>query len=210
MEKLLTKERILNEALTLFSKNGYDAVSVAKIADAVGIKPPSLYKHFKSKEDIFNAILSKMTERYEERSASFNMDGTTPELNIELFQHMDENQLTELGKNLFLYFLHDEYISKFRKMLTMEQYHNKELALLHEKQYITDPLSYQGILFGFLIKKGFFVDTDAQIMALQFYAPMYLLILSCECHPEQEETILKKVEQHIRQFNQLYKKEEKK
>lgn len=59
MEKLLTKERILDEALTLFSQYGYDAVSVAKIADAVGIKPPSLYKHFKSKEDIFNAILAK-------------------------------------------------------------------------------------------------------------------------------------------------------
>lgn len=151
-----------------------------------------------------------MTERYEEKAASINIDGTTPELNIELFQHMDENQLIEVGKNLFLYFLHDENISKFRKLLTMEQYHNKELALIHEKQYITDPLSYQGILFGFLMKNDFFIDTDVNIMALQFYAPMYLLILSCECHPEKEEAILQVVEQHIRQFNQLYKKEEKK
>ena len=40
-----TKQRILMEALKLFSKEGYEAVSVEQIANAVGIKAPSLYKH---------------------------------------------------------------------------------------------------------------------------------------------------------------------
>lgn len=51
-----TKQRILDEALRLFSQSGYDAVSVERIASAVGIKAPSLYKHFKSKQEIFDAI----------------------------------------------------------------------------------------------------------------------------------------------------------
>ena len=45
-----TKQKILLESLRLFSQRGYDAVSVEQIAAAVGIKAPSLYKHYKSKQ----------------------------------------------------------------------------------------------------------------------------------------------------------------
>lgn len=44
-----TRHRILDAALTLFAEKGYANVFVAEIADAVGIKAPSLYKHFGSK-----------------------------------------------------------------------------------------------------------------------------------------------------------------
>ena len=49
---MTTKERITEEALTLFSTNGYQGTSVKSIADAVGIRDASLYKHFKSKQEI--------------------------------------------------------------------------------------------------------------------------------------------------------------
>ena len=49
---MTTRDRILEEALRLFSEKGYDGTSVESIAEAVGIKAPSLYKHFKGKEDI--------------------------------------------------------------------------------------------------------------------------------------------------------------
>ena len=48
---MTTKERILEEALTLFAEKGYDGTGVDQIAECVGIKGPSLYKHFKGKED---------------------------------------------------------------------------------------------------------------------------------------------------------------
>lgn len=47
-----TKQRILEKSLELFSAKGYDAVSVGEIAKAVGIKAPSLYNHFPSKQAI--------------------------------------------------------------------------------------------------------------------------------------------------------------
>lgn len=53
---MATKQKILSEALTLLAEKGYSAVYVGEIAAAAGIKAPSLYKHFKSKQDIFNAI----------------------------------------------------------------------------------------------------------------------------------------------------------
>ena len=52
-----TKQRILNEALTLFAENGYDGTGVDLIAERVGIKGPSLYKHYKGKEEILNAVI---------------------------------------------------------------------------------------------------------------------------------------------------------
>ena len=61
-----TKEKILEAALSLFAENGYDGTSVEQIANIVGIKAPSLYKHFKGKEDILNALIDSAEARYEE------------------------------------------------------------------------------------------------------------------------------------------------
>ena len=60
-----TKLRILDQALELFSAKGYDSVSVGEIAKAVGIKAPSLYNHFPSKQAIFDAIVESTAVQYE-------------------------------------------------------------------------------------------------------------------------------------------------
>ena len=51
-----TKERILEEALNLFSQNGYAGTSMSDIAGALGITKAALYKHFSAKEDIWEAF----------------------------------------------------------------------------------------------------------------------------------------------------------
>lgn len=60
-----TTQRILDKALELFSAQGYDSVSVGEIAKAVGIKAPSLYNHFPSKQAIFDAIVKSTAAQYE-------------------------------------------------------------------------------------------------------------------------------------------------
>ena len=74
-----TKEKILNAALSLFAENGYDGTSVEQIAELVGIKAPSLYKHFKGKEDILNALIDIAEERYEENFGSEKHIGKIPD-----------------------------------------------------------------------------------------------------------------------------------
>lgn len=203
METKPTKQRILDEALNLFSVKGYEAVSVAEIAAAVGIKAPSLYKHFQSKKDIFRGILAEMDRHYEEKASSMQMSGTE-KADAELFSAVDEERLVEMGKSLFLHFLHDEYTAKFRRMLSIEQYHSAELAELFVKQYAENPLTYQGALLTMLSASGFLKKENPQIMALHFYAPMFLLLTVCDCQPEREAEALQMIEQHIRQFNRLY------
>lgn len=209
MKQKTTKQRILAEALTLFAENGYEAVSVGQIAEAVGIKAPSLYKHYKSKQSIFDAILTEMERRYEEQAAAMQLNGTDAKKDVKLYENISEESLIKIGRELFLYFLHDEYVCKFRKMLTIEQYHNKELAALYTKQYVDDTLSYQGMLFRLLSQVGVLKQESAQIMSIHFYAPIYLLLTVCDRQPEREEEVLQILEQHIRQFNRLYQMNEK-
>lgn len=204
METRPTKQRILDEALNLFSVKGYEAVSVAEIAGAVGIKAPSLYKHFKSKKDIFRGIIEEMDRHYAEKAFSMNMNGTDEAADAGLFSHVDENTLVEMGKSLFLHFLHDEYTAKFRRMLIIEKFHSDELAELFVQQYADNPLTYQGMLIGMLSQTGFLKKENPQIMALHFYAPMFLLLTVCDCQPEREKEALETIELHIRQFNRLY------
>lgn len=203
-----TKKRILDAALTLFSEKGYANVFVAEIAEAVGIKAPSLYKHYKSKQDIFNAILDEMKSNYDKQAAMLNMNGNNAAVDAEVFSSVSENDLVKIGMGLFMYFLHDEYAQKFRKMLTIEQFHNTELAQLFSKQYADDPLSYQSALFAMLSANGVLKEQNPNVMALQFYAPIFMLLTMCDREPQRETELTTLLEQHIRQFSRIYSKEE--
>lgn len=205
-----TKERILDEALTLFSEKGYSNVFVAQIAEAVGIKAPSLYKHFKSKRCIFDAILDEMKQRYDKQASSLNMNGSDAAFDVEVFYAVSEDELVKMGMGLFMYFLHDDYVQKFRKMLTIEQFHNGELAKLFSQQYADEPLSYQSALFAVLCAKGVLKEQNTNVLALQFYAPIYMLLTMCDREPWREAELTALLEQHIRQFGRVYSKEEKK
>jgi len=199
-----TKKRILDEALTLFAEKGYANVYVGQIAEAVGIKAPSLYKHYKSKQDIFNAILDEMKNSYDKQANALNMDGNDVNADATIFSDVSEDDLVKMGMGLFSYFLHDEYVCKFRKMLTIEQFHNKELSQLYTKQYTDNPLEYQSAMLAMLCFGGVLKQENPDVMALQFYAPIYMLLTLCDRHPEREEEALKFLEQHIRQFNRIY------
>ena len=204
-----TKQRILDEALTLFSEKGYANVYVADIAKRVGIKAPSLYKHYKNKRAIFDAIIEEMNRRFLEQAGTLKINGSDAVADAEIYKQISEEQLIALGKNLFLYFLHDDYTGRFRKMLTIEQFHDKELAAAYMKQYVDDPLSYQGMLLGLMASSGVLQTEDVEIMTLHFYAPIYMLLTICDREPEREAEALKTLEAHIRQFNRLYARDEK-
>ena len=203
-----TKKRILDEALTLFSENGYGNVYVAQIAEAVGIKAPSLYKHYKSKQDIFNAILDEMKKSYEKQASMLNISGEDAVSDAEVYSDIGEDELVRMATGLFLYFLHDDYAQKFRKMLTIEQFRDSELAHLLTKEYADDPLSYQSAMFSMLCEKGVLLKYDPDVMALHFYAPIYFLLTVCDREPQREKESTELLKRHIRQFSRIYGKGE--
>ena len=199
-----TKQRILDEALTLFSEKGYANVFVGDIADRVGIKAPSLYKHYKNKRAIFDAIIEEMNRRFEEQAKAMQINGTDAAADAGIYKSLSEDRLLMLGREFFLYYLHDDYNKKFRKMLTLEQFHDTDLAKAYSKLYVDDPLSYQGMLFGFMVTAGVLKTDNVQIMTLHFYAPIYYLLTICDREPDREPEALKLLDDHIKQFDRLY------
>lgn len=200
-----TKKKILDVALTLFSEKGYGNVYVGQIAEGVGIKAPSLYKHYKSKQDIFEAILDEMRSRYDKETALLNISGSDVQMDIDFFKKVSEDELVKMGMGLFGFFLHDEYECKFRKMLTIEQFSNRELAEMFSHQYFDEPLKYQAGVLGMISMQGQMKKEDADVMALQFFAPLYLLLTLCDREPAREPEAMQMLEKHIRQFNRMYK-----
>ncbi|RMI38583.1 TetR/AcrR family transcriptional regulator [Streptomyces triticirhizae] len=55
---LTPREEVLDAAGELFTTRGYAATSTRRIAEAVGMRQPSLYHHFRTKDDILEALLS--------------------------------------------------------------------------------------------------------------------------------------------------------
>lgn len=163
MEQRTTKQKILLEALKLFSKEGYEAVSVEQIASAVGIKAPSLYKHYKSKRDIFDSILRKMEERDREQAAACDLPEETKEVQPEAYEAPSLDNLINFSKEMFRYWTEDEFAASMRRMLTVEQYRSEEMNRLYHQYLGAGPLSYVTDLLG------------SQEKALLLYSPMHLL-----------------------------------
>jgi AcrR family transcriptional regulator len=61
-----TKEKIMQSARTRFAREGYEGLSLAAVAEDVGIRKPSLYAHIDGKEQLFKQVVSDMANRYEE------------------------------------------------------------------------------------------------------------------------------------------------
>jgi len=158
-----TKQRILTEAVKLFSKEGYEAVSVDQIAKAVGIKAPSLYKHYKSKRDIFDSILRFMEQRDEEHASACSLPEGTAEAMPEAYEKSSTEDLIAFSKQQFRYWTEDDFAASFRKMLTVEQYRSAEMGRLYHQYLAAGPLNYVADLLG------------SQAEALLFYGPMFLL-----------------------------------
>ena len=196
MDKIPTKDRILDSALALFSEKGYDGVGVDLIAENAGIKGPSLYKHFKGKEDILNALIEKAEKHYEANFGSVNDPRKTP-------SSMDE--LITLSLKRIDFTLHDPVVKKVRRMLAMEQFRNRRIALLATKYSIDSVQEIYHRIFRQMMDNGIMRKTDPALASMSFAAPVSLLIQMCDREPEREQEAVKRIEEYLRYFAEEYK-----
>lgn len=197
------------EALTLFSKRGYEGVSVKEIAAAVGIKDSSLYKHFPSKRAIFEAIFAEMDLEYAAVIESWGFPMGSLQEVADHFGHGSVEMLLYISHQVFGHFLKDPFAAKFRRMLTIEQYNDAQSSASYQNFFIDTAISFQTELFSQMIASGYFREADPYVVALHFYAPIYLLLNEYDRKPEAEAEALEKLDRHILQFARLYEKETK-
>ena len=203
MKQEATRQRILDEALALFSARGYDSVSVGEIAKAVGIKAPSLYNHFPSKRAIFDAIVEATAAQYEADTDKIDIHVQNVAQDIPAFTEITADALFEKVRQIFLYSLHDENISRFRRMMTIEQFRSPELAALYSRRYVERVLDYHAGIFRALIAAGEIQAEDPDTLAMLYVAPVLTLIGVCDRQPERETECLARLEAHVRLFFRL-------
>ncbi len=203
MEKGNTKQEILRAALDLFSVQGFEATSIAQIAEAVRIRKASLYSHFESKQAILDALVKDVLEQYGAHSFFARADWEKDAENLPL----TSDEAVRMIQGQIRYILHDPTIQRARKMLVIEQFQNSELAKLQTKQNYTDVLGYFTGLMKQLILRGILQEDDPEIMAAQFCLPISVWINLCDREPDREPEVMKLVDRHIRQFFKLYQQD---
>lgn len=206
MKKGNTKQEILETALDLFSTQGFEATSVSQIADAVGIRKASLYSHFASKQEILDALTEQVMEQYGKHSIFIHADWDDAAF-AEAKQNLSAEEVEKLIFEQIRYILHDPLISKARKMLTVEQFRNAQMAELQTKRNYTGVMQYFTGLMRFFIRSGKLKDCDAEIMAAQLCLPVSVWINLCDREPEREDEVMGLIERHIRQFFEMYKEQ---
>ena len=123
-----TKEKILEEALKLFAQSGYMGTSMNDIASKLGVTKAALYKHYKSKQEILDSIIEKMKELDIERAKQYEMpEGDLEKVTAE-YKEMAFDKIKQFTKVQFLHWTEEEFSSCFRKMLTLEQYREPQMA----------------------------------------------------------------------------------
>ena len=194
-----TREKILMTALQLFAKDGYEAVSVRTIAEELGMTKGALYRHYKNKRDIFDCIVKRMIQIDAQRAREYHMPDEGYDTKPDAYENTTLQSIQEYTIEQFRFWTEDEFASCFRKMLTLEQYRNEEMAELYSQCIVAGPVTYMEDLFRELIQKGVLKSENPRQLAVEYYAPLFLLICTYDKTGKNEDyaTILRNHTEHF-------------
>lgn len=190
-----TKERILTAALEMFSQNGYAGTNIRELTASLGLVKSSLYRHFESKEEIWNALLDEMTVYYEDRFGSSEHLPPVPEC---------LEDLVSVTKHMAEITIRDEKIVMTRKLLTIEQFRDDRARVLATKHFLTGLTDMFTHLFAGMMDRGLLRRDDSGMLAFAYTAPITELIHLCDREPEKTEEALERIEAFSRHFVKIY------
>ena len=161
------KEEILIVALHLFARDGYEAVSVSQIAGELDMTKGALYRHYKSKRDIFDCIVRRMEQQDGEQARENEVPQESIEKTPEEYLNVSLDDFVKYSKSMFEYWTEDDFASSFRKMLTIEQFRSEEMQNLYQQYLVSGPAEYVKDLFKNMEIK------NPKENAVKFYANMF-------------------------------------
>jgi len=190
----ISNDEILNVSLTLFSQDGYDGTSLQDIADCLKVTKGALFKHYESKDALWEALIDKVEVYYGEHFGKVK--------NIPLPETLEE--LRKLTLRQVDFTLHDETVKKVRKLLTIEQFRNERMSTLATKHFSGDIEVIYTDIFEHLMKCGKVKADNSSLLALDYTAPITMLIHLCDREPQRETEIVEKIKEHIEHFLSVY------
>ncbi len=190
-----TKERILAAALDMFSQNGYAGTNIRELTASLGLVKSGLYKHFKSKEEIWDTLLDELIAYYETRFGSMEHLPPVPD---------SLEELITMTMRMVSFTVHDETVVKTRKMLTIEQFRDERARELATKYFLTGLKDMFTPLFAGMMDKGLLRRDDPAMLAFAYTAPISALIHLCDREPEKTTEAMAQVEAFSRHFIRIY------
>lgn len=160
-----TKREILDEALFLFSTNGYGDTSMSDISSRLNLTKAALYKHFSSKEEILETIIREMDEedigRAEELSVPLSEDGKR-------VGGTEKEDFASFALSQFSYWTEDIRALHYRRLLSLERFKNPRLMEKWNGNFVSGPMDYtEKVLF----EMGY---QDAKEKAFLLWGAMFL------------------------------------
>ena len=190
-----TKEKILTAALDLFSQKGYEGTNMRELSASLGLVKSGIYKHFESKEAVWNELLDRMIAYYGERFGSAERLPPVPD-SLEDFVSMTMRMV-----NLTI---RDGQIVKTRKVLTLEQYRDGRARELATKHFLTGLTEMFTRIFSGMMDKKLIRRDDPGMLAFAYTAPISSLIHLCDREPEKTDSAMKQAEAFSRHFTAVY------
>ena len=207
MEATSTRQRALDAALELFSRKGYQAVSMGDIAGALGIKAPSLYKHFKGKDELYAALFPLLEEHYaalweavKERQAQLEQD--LQALGVLSVERLEQETLAWLQGEM-----DDPAATAYRRLMALGQFEDaaqQPQAQIIDRWLWAEPLALYEGLFARLIQREILRRGDPHVMAVEYLAPLFQLLARQDRAPATRATCLDEARAHIRQFHRVF------
>ena len=201
-----TKESILEEALRQFSQKGFDGTSMSDIAKPLGITKAALYKHFESKQQIFDEIIVESEEKYKDvldkLSVHFLNDnkGKMSKKDVDVYSGISAEGLSKNVLKFVRFSMNDEYSRQVRRMLTISQFQSRELGEMYTRRYVETMLGYDEKLFEQLIKAGVIKQGNPKVLAAMFYAPVIMYMGIWDREPERAKECEAAIKNHVEQF----------
>lgn len=190
-----TKERILEAALEMFSRNGYAGTNIRELTASLGLVKSSMYRHFSSKEEIWNCLLDEMIAYYGVRFGS-------PE-NLPPIPDSAEG-LVAMTMHMTDLTIHDEKIIMTRKLLSIEQFRDERARDLATRHFLTGLKDMFTYIFTGMMDKGILQKDDPAMLAFAYTAPISALIHWCDREPEKTEEAMARIEAFSRHFVKTY------
>jgi len=190
-----TKERILVKALDMFSEKGYNGTNLRELAQSLGICKSALYRHYTSKEEIWDAVINMVNGYYNERFGSAENMPATP-------GSLDELKAMTLGMVNFT--VHDAMVVKVRKLLMTEQYRDDKMRQIASFHFLYGTQGIFTRVFAAMMEKGILRKCDPELLAFTYTAPVTALIHLCDRQPEKEAEAMEKLNKFIAHFCMEY------
>ena len=190
-----TKQRILAAALDMFSQFGYAGTNIRELTASLGLAKSGMYKHFESKEAIWDALLDQMITYYGEHFGSAEHLPPVPN---------SLEELTVMTMGMVNFTVHDEKIIKTRKLLTIEQFRDDRVRALATKHFLTGLTEMFTHVFAGMMDKGLLRRDDSEMLAFAYTAPISALIHLCDREPKKTDEAMRQVEAFSRHFIKEY------